>query len=304
MGINDLISFINDEKSINRKEFVFFEYLLFNDVSKEDLKYIYSCVNLKNKFFLKAFNFYFSHNKLKDVFDVCRKLDVIESFSDSYNMVIKEFVALGNSLGCNNSLDIGILFALLLRKGVFSITKSHEYDMDGNISFGQYYVNLFYGNGVCLNYSDMLKDIYRGFGYNSVNMLCDYSILGDSDRKVNHVVTLIEDKEVFYLFDSTFLMTFNCINNESAVNIFGFGKISLLPYLSSCVFSNDKFSFNTLKRFCLRNNSYSLYDKSDFADSYSKIVKVMNENECLISEFAEKIKFPVADIVAKTKVKR
>lgn len=310
-SIDDLLFLINNEKDLKKIEFIFFEYLLLNDVSKDDLRYIYSCVDLKNKFLLRFFNFYFSVNNLKGIFNSSKNLekyidclDNLDDFSDSYNMIVKEFVSLSRSLGCNNSLEVGILFALLLRKGIFSISKDNDDNIDNKVSLGRHYINLFYGNGVCLNYSDMLKDIYREFGYGSVNMLSNFSVLGDGDKEANHVVTLVEDSNVFYLFDSTFLTFFNCVNNEKAINVCGFGKLRLSPYLSSCVFANDKFSFDIFKSFCLKKNHYSLYDKNDFSKAYLKCIDSLEKNESLILDFSEKIKFSISDIVGKTKVKR
>ena len=53
-----------------------------------------------------------------------------------------------------------MLFYLLLVAGRFSINGKHEYDTKNKLNIdGHYYLDIFHGHGVCINYSDMLRDL-------------------------------------------------------------------------------------------------------------------------------------------------
>ena len=310
MTRDELITLIKDEEDSRRIEFYFFEYLLSNDVNKDDLKKIYSSVGFKDKLNLRLFRVYFSINNLKNIFDNSRKMgEKVDNSSDvdeRYNNIIKEFVSFSREAGCSSSLEMGMLFSLLVEKGVFfNIDKKNESDSDNDVDyFGRYSIKLFHGDGVCLNYSDMLKDIYRYAGYDAANMLNSFSAIDDYDKNFNHVVTLVMDADKPYLFDSMYSTMFNCCNSEKAINVGGRGNLILSPYLSSCFFANDKEGFKVVKDFCLKKDYSSLYNRSNLFEVYFKCRTIIDMNEELVEDFANRIKGDVGDIVSFTKVKK
>lgn len=196
MDINKLIEFIKSESSKD-SEYFLFEYLLKNNISKDEERYILNQLDFKKKMFFVFAKKYFDELECKKAYEVvtCRDLSIdvlYDDFFTSYNRFLKKLNKLGQELGCNNSLDYSVLFYILLVTGRFSINGKHDYDTDNKLNIeGHYYLDIFHGHGVCINYSDMLRDLLNISGYQSLNMLCysdDYNVL---KSRANHSVNLI-----------------------------------------------------------------------------------------------------------------
>lgn len=311
MDLNKLIDTINNESNKD-SEYFLFEYLLKNDISKEEEKYILSHLDFKKKMFFVFAKKYFDGLDCKKSYEVVTyrdlSIDVLyDDFFTSYNRFLKKINKLGQELGCNNSLDYSVLFYVLLVSGRFSINGKHEYDTKNKLNIdGHYYLDIFQGHGVCINYSDMLRDLLNVSGYQSLNMLCYSDDYNSFASRANHSVNLIVEDNSPYLFDSTNFAIYGCRDNKHASLIDGVASHNLIlyPYLSGIFFSHKADTLGILKDFCLRKDYDCSYTSKDLTVAVKKCDNYVHSNHSLISDFRSDIMSDILDIAYKTKVKK
>lgn len=189
--------------------------------------------------------------------------DILSPNIEYYENILKKFKKLVKELNLQNSLEISLLYTYLLWNGYFSKNKKLVYQSEDIVGIpGLYSYDIMSGKGVCLNFSDMLKDILLECNYDSsviVNNCIDpknvkkcyrpnikrnikksnsSSISFGFFRKYiddiigNHAFNLIKDNGGLYIFDSTNLSALRVENMNRASKLAGSGEYQLKPFLS------------------------------------------------------------------------
>lgn len=231
-----------------------------------------------------------------------------------YNHLLNKAAKLARELKITSSLEYANLFTFLLWNGYFSKSKSHVYQIENRRNiFGLFSFDIMRGGGVCLNYSDMLKDFLNKnihFNAASIFALCpndlkpDYRpeiernyikpkfylkllfwlLKGVVKRSGNHAVTLVQEINKTYLYDATNLCAYDIDGLSKAHIISGTGSLDLHPYLSY-LFSTDGKERVALES--LINETYSpyLYTAEDFKAISEKNMAQFKDNNSLIEDF-------------------
>lgn len=159
-----------------------------------------------------------------------------------------------------DSLDISILYSIMLWEGYFSENGRNLYSFSNRrMVEGFYGLDVLSGNGLCLNYSDMLSDLLITSGFGSALLINSLSKDMEVDYKPNiemnkrqisikdkimlkkispvveevgtHAFVLINDKGLYYIFDPTNLTIFS-IDDMDCKNINGQGGSIINPIFS------------------------------------------------------------------------
>lgn len=265
-------------------------YRFFKNLFLEDFEYVIIALyalNIKyniNSSIEQRYNFYYT-------FDV-------------YNSLCDKFSKLANELHLENSLNTSILYTYLLWNGYFSINRSNAFaNKDCVMANGLFSYDLFDGLGVCLNHSDLLKDLLNNMGYQSCNLLAKSNtkiISGDIliERNIDfskqyglidrflekHVFTLIFEKDMAYIYDATNTSIYKIINHELCTIINGTGDYKIYPVKSyELNFSKD--SINALNTYLDKREFASPYTESYFIDIFKKLLIYFKENIQLIEDY-------------------
>lgn len=206
-----------------------------------------------------------------------------------YHDLIEKLLSLAQMLDLKNSLELSNLYSYLLWNGYFSNTKQHYYFQRlTRPSIDKLPFEIMNGEGVCINYSIMLKDILNQAGFISAVILNNMpkklkstyrpsikrsyqksSLLTKAriellklllDPNANHAANLIYDQKGVYIYDSTNLWTLTLKNPEKASLLAGNGQITLDLMGSYCS------SFSNLEKAAILN----LYQKSSFQTPYDQ----------------------------------
>lgn len=236
-----------------------------------------------------------------------------KEFDSSYNRVLDNWVKLSSELKLANSLELSNLFTYLLWNGYFSKTKVHNYQIEGRTLLdGFFALDIMNGNGVCLNYSDMLKDFLIKSGINS-SIIINYSSGVTRDNMAlelikrnavkpklytkvsiallepliknigNHACTLINENDKLYIYDPTNLLCAKIDSYNSASIIDGTGSIALKPYISYG-FANSDIEKNTLEKLFDNSSLVSPYNKEDINLTWNNCVSLFEFNKHLIDD--------------------
>lgn len=251
-----------------------------------------------------------------------------EVAKENYNEIIIKCNELAKELNLNSTLELSILFSYMLYSGYFSINGVHKYQIEGRANIlSAFAFDIFRGGGVCLNYSDMLTDIITANGYDAATILnfvdsktksrytpdikrqevspklftkVFMSIVHPASKKMgNHACTLIIDRDKPYIFDSTNLMMFECVDNKKAVNSVGEGHLNLKPYISYMLAKNVP-NYNAIEKLCLTSDYTSPYTGRDFIFNFENCVHYFNENQRIFTDFHEDIMGNITEIVKDT----
>jgi len=259
-------------------------------------------------------------------------------FDSFYNAILDNWIKLSSELKLTNSLELSNLFTYLLWNGYFSKTKVHTYQIEGRTLLdGFFALDIMNGNGVCLNYSDMLKDFLIRSGINS-SVIINYSSGAIRDNNAlklikrnvnqaklytkvgfmflarlikktgNHACTLIEENGKIYIYDPTNLLCAKIDDYETASIIDGTGSIKLKPYFSFC-FANSDIEKNTLEKLFDNSSLVSPYNKEDINLAWNNCVALFESNRHLIEDCYDETRSDIEKISnnlaeCKKKVKR
>lgn len=244
--------------------------------------------------------------KLKDYFNYSQQ---------NYKNILKKFSTLVNELKLTNSLEISILFTYLMWNGYFSKDQEFNYQIEKRALIdGMYSYDIMNGNGVCLNFSDMLKDILIECGYNSSILLNKIKNIKEMKKfyvpeiernivKSNNVITkvmplvfkpiinkvgnhafnLIEENGKLYIYDATNLL-FLELNNTIVANILaGNGDFKLTPYFSYLFNgSKERAALDTLHTI---DDFKSPYSRKDYIITSENCVELFNKNNDLFKAY-------------------
>lgn len=287
------------------------EIRIFSDLS--NLKFS-NMVRLAN--YLKGINNSFIKNREKHSY-------IIEYY---YTELLDEMCKLADELELINSLEISNLYSYLLWNGYLSKNKQNiSRTNKANLISGLYFSDIMNGVGDCINHSDMLKDFLNRYGYNASSMinLADkktttnykpnieqqkarkgidlYSfIMNPIIRKAgNHVFTLIEENNKFYIYDSSNLNILSIENPYVAKIINGKGIYQMHPFLSS-IFNIEKNYDDAISNLFYTDNIIAPYDEKDFIEISSENIEKFKKNILLFEYFYDEVRSDILNIAEET----
>lgn len=225
------------ELSYEEKKYLVFNLIL-NGKQKNYKSVIENYFNEKSSKYFKQILLGCAVNELEE-----RNLkinEILGNCEENYSKILNKFKVLVQELKLNNSLEISILYTYLMWNGYFSKDNKLFYKtQDRAIIQNNFSYDIMCGGAVCLNFSDMLKDILNECGYSSsilLNRLIkerdlkkDYIPLIERNiaktkfnfnllsvlvspltKKIgNHAFNLIEENGQLYIYDPTNLFFWN-----------------------------------------------------------------------------------------------
>lgn len=200
-----------------------------------------------------------------------------KSAIEKYDEVVDDFADYLEKQNITEPLDIFEYYNYALWGGYLSYNHELKYDTSRQIFIDNSGIGCILGDGVCLNYADMLTDIFKEMGYNSFSIYCYVDINGLSINQIrnnkdivrninydesvfqkilmkltspiqmisgNHAITCVEYNEEYYFFDPTNLVYLGKTDFDSIKVLNGTGEYKL-RYLTSILF-NDISNLQTL----------------------------------------------------------
>lgn len=226
---------------------------------------------------------------------------------EEYMSLLEKMSYLAKELNLNNSLELSVLFSYLLWNGYLSKRKVHKFQSENRkMIAGLLFADITDGIGVCLNYSEMLKDFLKYCGYQSIILLnhfdnntkIDYimnigRIKSDDSqskernfnvKKADHTFNLIEENNKLYIYDSTNLLLYNINDWNSASLINGRGKNKLFPY-ASYSFCYSKDDRDLIDKLFIGEKLIPPYTKEDFISISEVNLEIIKNSTFLLEDF-------------------
>jgi len=221
-----------------------------------------------------------------------------------YQRILDKTNILAKELKLINSLEYSLLFTYLIHRGYFSKYKILNKQVDGRKNIhGLYQLDIMAGKGVCLNFSEMLKDFLNNSGFNSAtiesrdtykNSLLEKLFIKES--RPSHATNLILENGKLYIYDSINEFIFQLENRENAKIIDGsyytkyeyilLCKYKLYPFDSYCLNNNSK-EIGVLDILQRRQDFDSPYTKKDYKNTHQNCIELFRKNIQLISDYRE-----------------
>ena len=307
----------------SEREFIIFKYF-YHELSNYDKDTIMYLFKLNPFIFEKLFKYIEYAKESRKYSEVsfynrgcCVELVTI------YKSLLNKMSSLSKELALSNSLELSILFSYLLWNGYLSRNRKHEYKEIEHDILGLLFIEIVNGDGVCRNYSEMLKDFLKYNGYNSIMLanyfdyntnveykmdidrIDSYKIQNISDKswfkkkKANHVFNLIDDNGL-YIYDPTNLLLYRLQNKDICHLINGKGKNIIYPYRSYdlCYAKEDE---KLLDRLFTEDSFSSPYDKTDFISTSEVTLELMRDSTTLLEDFYKEIRPDLVGISKETK---
>ena len=226
--------------------------------------------------------------------------------------LLNKISKLSQELNIGNSLELSILFSYLLWNGYLSKDKTYKFQSSNRANLsGMLFTDILDGIGVCINNSEMLKDVLNKCGYNScilVNHLDNFMTVrniykiqrnGISEsrnilkeiftiRKANHAFNLIEDNDKLYVYDSTNFLLYN-IDNFNYVNLVnGKSKNIIFPYKSYTYCISEK-EVSLLDKLLIGAFTPQIYTKEDYTSIGTVNLDIIKNSSQLLEDFRSDI---------------
>ena len=250
---------------------------------------------------------YIKANSLKET----RSKNMYRAAINSYNLMLSSFSNLVKKLELDNSLSVSILYAYLLWNGYFSFDLSHIYNNRRKMFLipGLLPFDVVRGYGSINSHSVMLRDCLNACGYCAASLTCGVSfktnitycssifnkeyeytngvlknfVLYPFTNSSNYSITIVDDNNKLYGFDSTNLMTINILDNLIGENALGSELFRLNPNKTLLLFpySDNKHLFDKLFD---KNRDFKI-DKEVVKNNMDRVMNAVNDNKQLLKEF-------------------
>lgn len=317
---------------------VFINVFDMNDKYKDDVLTIY--LEMKElRMYSDLSNFEFSKtvrlaNYIKGINDsfIKNREKYKYIIENHYSNLLNQMCTLADELELKNSLEVANLYSYLLWNGYLSKSKQNTSRVRVKTIDGLYFSSIMNGVGNCINHADLLKDFLNRYGYNvsSVINLADkktistykpnieqqkakkgidlYTYIMNPVIKIagNHVFTLIEENNKFYVYDSSNLNILSIKNPYIAEIINGKGIYKLHPFLS-CIFNIERNNDDAISNLFYTDDITSPYDKKDFIAITEENTEKFKKNISLLEYFYDDVRddiINIAKLTEKIKVKK
>lgn len=255
-----------------------------------------------------------------------------KEFKTSYDRIIDTWAYVADSLRIDQPLELACFYTLLLWNGYFSQNKRLCYQEDNRANLsGWYSLDVMCGNGVCLNFSDLLKDLLLRKGVdaalliNYVEKMKSNSIAKEliTRRKIkasnqhkfflklmnpilkkhgNHAFVVIRDQDKIFGYDPTNLLCANISNLCKAETIDGTGIFDLKvndSYVFAC--SNREFS---LLDDIITVDGEIPFTKQMINDAWINVYYKFKRHSAILDEYYDYLYPAVKEIADRVKIKK
>jgi len=235
----------------------------------------------------------------------------------SYNKLVENFKNFLIEKNVTDPQHIYEYFNYAMWNGYLSKDCELMYSLDRKVYWNNPGMSIASGEGVCLNFADMLSCIYREFGYKSYVAMCyvdtnnvkiekirtdeqiERKIKSGDNEKIeaifnnfftdnltkmlgNHAVTCVEYNGELYIFDPTNLAYLNKTSFNDAHIINGNGKFDL-KYFSSILLDNINL-FKVISNTNNKNYKLEVINKPELILDLENLENFHTENKDLINE--------------------
>jgi len=286
----------------NEDYFNFFKFCLNKDnqiINYDEAKSLAKTSNLTLK---QAIEITVKSNTVKQFNEI--KNNNEKKYSDllyEYKQILEKTTTLAKELKLTNSLEYSFLYTYLLYSGHFSKDKKLLFKTEGRKQIdGFYALDIMNGKGVCLNFSDMLKDFLNHSGFNSATILSSSIYKNDilsklSIRKgrIHHASTLIQENGNLYIYDTTNLLLLKLKNKDIAnviisnIKKFKYTHIynyKLYPYNSYNCNLTPK-SIAVLDIINMISDFDTPYNKQSYIETHDKFITNLKKNKDIIPDY-------------------
>lgn len=240
-------------------------------------------------------------NNIKAMYEEQRNnVKIYSDLLTNYKKILDKTTVLARELNLKNSLQFSILYTYLLHNGYFSKDKNLSIQTEERkLISGLYALDIMAGKGVCLNFSEMLKDFLTNSGFNSATIASSITYKNLILKKLliknpcmTHAFNLITENGKIYIYDSTNLFFLKIQNTTSAKIIVGAHnfkykhvyKYKLYPYDSYFLNINPE-TFGVLDTLNTRNDFNSPYDSENYIQIQQTCIDEVVRNEKLILDY-------------------
>jgi len=278
-------------KISNEDYFNFFKLCLNKDnqISSGEINKLAEISNLN---YTQTVDVIIMSNTIKQFHEIKRNNQ--EKYSDifyHYKQILEKTTNLARELKLTTSLEFSMLYTYLLYSGYFSKDRNLLIQSEGRkFITGLYAVDIMAGKGVCLNFSDMLKDFLNDSGFNSaIISSCEVNKFlekHDTKKRATHASNLIIENGKIYIYDSTNMRLLKLKKTDSASIIVNYNNnfkhkyiynYKLYPYDSYYLNLTPK-SASVLDILNTRNDFNYSYDKKTYIQIYDKSIDTFIEN--------------------------
>lgn len=205
----------------------------------------------------------------KEVEEYKKRKDLIQKtdYYNSYIEITKKLVKTLRKMCIYNPIEVKIVYEYLLYNGYLSIDKKFKFGFENRVENNFVPgINIMRGTGTCLNISDLLKDIYKLYGFNSEIVTCKINYTDEEQNKRllkewsyltrfvfenivgSHAITLVNNNGSTFLCDATnkdFININRNLNGKYLKNEF---IVKILPHFFGLIKDNKKELNNLLKQ--------------------------------------------------------
>ncbi len=249
-----------------------------------------------------------NYNEIEDTFVLANSIKRIRREDDNnrkkyidllsnYKNIINSASNLFKELNLNNSLEYSILYTYLLYSGYFSQNMDFKFQDEGRKTIpGLYAHDIMTGIGVCLNISDMLKDILNNSGFQS-SIMANYEYQNNpiewlkvmKEDSWNHAFNLIKENEKLYIYDPTNYRLIKIGNITTACSMDNKNKYKLYPYGSYYVNTKQR-EIDLLDEFITTSNFNNYYNINDLNDAKNNCIESVRQNKSLLLDYYDSTK--------------
>ena len=263
-----------------------FDFCMTNEYHFEDVKSLQQEFNIDEEYIQNMISL---SKFIKNVKGEAKE-NIEHKYTDllyDYKEILNQTSVLAQELNLNTSYELSILYTYLLWNGYFSQNCQMKYDMEKRLILcGLDSLSIMTGYGICLNFSNMLKDFLNHCGFDSAVISSNRMFW--KNELMDHVFTLIKDNDKFYIFDSTNVLSLEPKKIDQAKIVVGKKifkhKYKLYPY-NSYYLNFDSKSIETLDDFRTTTDFESPYSKKDYLMTQKRCLELLQNNEHLLNNY-------------------
>lgn len=223
-----------------------------------------------------------------------------ENEKNLYNEVIESLKQLLDYLGFDDALKIFIATRYIVYAGYLSKDKNYKYSLDRNFIDNEFRTSIMDGTGVCLNESDLLRDVFVKMGYETCNV---QNKRGYDDRENfitskitdivgNHVCVFVKDNYYNYIYDMTNFCCYKLKNHKKAYSV---NKKNIIN-LKYAFYKEAKGNYKLIKQTNFDNKIISFKEIDDFRIIKKEVKKQLRNNFDILDHFYEYNKNKIEEI--------
>ena len=289
---------------------IYADWLSFLDLNNPFLEYSYllsmaseSKIALVKSVLLR--NYKLHEDEMKKEYE--KSIDLYKSILNNFHELVKE-------LEIYDDLDVSLLCTYLIWNGYFSYGKELKYDTNKLMTIpGLLSFDIFRGIGTCITFANLLADCLNECKIKAAAINCGTPLKVKADylpriqrkqndnllnsvksniagialypitRRMNHVITLVDNDGKYYAFDPTNLLLLNIDNNLNASIVNGLGKFRLSP--CSTIITRPSADRNYLMNKLFDGKREEVYNKEDSKSLMEPVLDVIDSNVHLLNDF-------------------